>query len=90
MKTASIPAVRVSPDLREAAERVLRDGETLSAFVEASIREQVHARESQEAFIARGLAAREEAQRTGEYFTVDEVLDGLDAIAEENARAGDT
>ncbi|MES1948166.1 hypothetical protein C84B14_12483 [Salinisphaera sp. C84B14] len=58
--------------------------------MEASIREQVHARESQEAFIARGLAAREEAQRTGEYFTVDEVLDGLDAIAEENARAGDT
>ena len=46
--------------------------------------------ESQEVFIARGMAAREEAQRTGEYFVVDEVLDGLDAVAEENARARDT
>ena len=69
MKTASIPAVRVSPELREAAERVLRDGETLSAFVEASIREQIHVRESQEAFIARGLAAREEAQRERQYYS---------------------
>ena len=59
MKSASIPAVRASPQLREAAERVLRDGETLSAFVEAAIRDQVYVRESQEAFIARGLAARE-------------------------------
>ena len=77
MKTASIPAVRVSPDLREAAERALRDGETLSAFVEASTREQVSVRESQDAFIAHGMAARDEARRTGEYFTVDEVMDGL-------------
>lgn len=89
MKTASIPAVRVSPDLRQAAERALRDGETLSAFVEASIREQICVRESQDAFIARGLAALDEARRTGEYFTVDEVLSGLDAIAEENAKARD-
>jgi len=65
MKTASIPGVRVLPELREAADRVLRDGETLSGFVEASVREQVYVRESQAAFIARGLAAREEAERTG-------------------------
>lgn len=83
MKTASIPAVRVSPDLREAAERVLRDGETLSAFVEASIRDQVYVRESQEAFIARGLAARDEAERTGKYFTIEETLQGLDHMRAE-------
>jgi hypothetical protein len=34
MKTATFPAVRVEPELREAAESVLSDGESLSAFVE--------------------------------------------------------
>ena len=42
MKTASIPSLRVSPDLRESAERVLRDGETLSSFVETAIRDEIN------------------------------------------------
>lgn len=33
MKTAAIPAVRVSPALHRAAEELLRRGETLSGFV---------------------------------------------------------
>lgn len=83
MKTASVPSVRVSPELREAAERVLRDGETLSSFVEASIRDQVYQRESQAAFIERGLAARDDAERTGRYFTIEETLEGLDNMRAE-------
>jgi hypothetical protein len=35
--------------------------------------------ESQSDFIERALAARKEARRTGEYFTVDEVLREIDA-----------
>jgi hypothetical protein len=41
MKTAAIPAVRVSPELREAAEAVLQSGETLSGFVEDAVRRNV-------------------------------------------------
>ena len=44
MKTATFPSLRVEPELREAAESMLKDGETLSAFVEASVREQVRKR----------------------------------------------
>ena len=43
--------------------------------------------EPQDEFIARGLAARAEAERTGEYFEADEVLRELDqmlAAAEAN------
>lgn len=83
MKTASIPSLRVSPDLRESAERVLRDGETLSSFVETAIRDEINQRESQAEFIRRGLAARDEAERTGEYFTIEETLRGLDAMRAE-------
>ena len=67
MKTATIPSLRVEPALREAAESVLREGETLSGFVEASLRAQVRQRQLQEEFIKRGLASLEEAKRTGVY-----------------------
>lgn len=82
MKTATIPSLRVDPELRAAAESVLKEGETLSAFVEASVKQQVHYRRTQAEFIARGLAAREEAKRTGEYYDADEVHAELRAMLE--------
>ncbi|MDD3517169.1 MAG: prevent-host-death protein [Chromatiales bacterium] len=80
MKTASFPSLRVDPDLRRAAEAVLADGESLSSFVEDSIRAGIDRRRLQQEFIARGLASRAEARRTGEYFTADEVHAGLDEM----------
>ncbi|MDO9417180.1 YlcI/YnfO family protein [Pararhizobium sp.] len=77
MKSATLPSLRVDPQLRADAESVLKDGETLSAFVENSVRAQVHARKTQAEFIARGLASLEEAKRTGEYYSSDEVLSEL-------------
>lgn len=74
MKTATIPSLRVDPELRAAAESVLKEGETLSAFVENSLRSQIHYRKTQAEFIARGLKAREEAKRTGIYYGAEEVL----------------
>ena len=80
MKTASIPSLRVDPELRHAAESVLKDGETLSSFVEQSIRANVEHRRLQKEFIARGLASRDEAHRTGEYYSSEEVHEELDAL----------
>jgi hypothetical protein len=74
MKTATIPSLRVTSDFREAVESVLKDGETLSAFAEDSIRRQVEIRRSQSEFIARGLASLNEAERTGIYYTTEDVL----------------
>ncbi|SFB05093.1 hypothetical protein SAMN03159496_01556 [Rhizobium sp. NFR07] len=74
-KTATIPSLRVEPELRAAAESVLKEGETLSGLVEDSLRRQVHIRKSQAEFIARGLAAREEIERTGFYYSSEDVLD---------------
>ncbi len=78
MKTASIPSLRVNPELRHAAESVLLDGETLSSFVEQSLRSNIERRRFQREFVARGLASRDEARRTGEYIPAENVLRELD------------
>ena len=77
MKTATIPSIRVEPDLRAELEAVLADGETLLQFVEASVRAQVERRRVQAQFIARGLRSRDEARRSGDYVDADVVLEGL-------------
>ena len=73
MKTATFPSLRVEPELRDAAESVLQDGETLSGFIEASVRETIERRRTRAEFIARGMASRDEAKRTGVYFAADQV-----------------
>jgi len=77
MKTATIPSLRVDPDLRQAAEALLKEGETLSGFVEEAVRRNVEFRRAQQAFIERGLAARQAAHESGEYVAATAVLDKL-------------
>ena len=84
MKSATIPPLRVTPELRQAAESVLREGETLSGFVESSLVRQIEFRKSQQEFIARGLASRENARKSGKYFSKEESLAALDAILDKH------
>jgi len=87
MKSATIPPLRVTPELRQAAESVLREGETLSSFVESSLVKQIESRKSQQEFIARGLASRETARKSGKYFSKEESLAALDAILDKRRGA---
>ena len=82
MKSATIPALRVQPELRQAAEEMLQPGETLSGFVEESLRRNVERRLAQRAFLARGLASRDAAKKSGKYVTADAVLSKLAAKIE--------
>ena len=77
MKTTTIPSIRVEPDFRAEVEAVLVEGETLTQFVEASVRASVERRRMQAEFIARGLRSRDEARRTGGYVDADVVIDNL-------------
>lgn len=79
MKTSTIPSLRVAPELRAAAESVLEEGESLSSFVEQSLRSQIRRRQMQQEFIAKGLASLEEAEQTGIYFDADDVMAELEA-----------
>lgn len=78
MKTATLPSLRVAPDLRQSAEAVMQDGETLSGFVENAVRVHVALRQSQDAFIAPGLASRDKAAASGHYVTAAAVLKKLE------------
>ena len=79
MKSAVIPQVRVEPALRAELEAVLLEGETLSGFVEATVRSAVAFRRVQTRFHERGQAAWEHHLATDEYVSADEVLDKLQA-----------
>lgn len=80
MKTATFPSLRVDPELRDAAEQVLQDGESLSSFIEQSIRESVARRQAQAEFIARGLRSREAARRKGKYVSSDALIGRLEKM----------
>lgn len=80
MKSTTFPFIRVDPELRQTVEKVLRDGETLSGFVEQSIQEQVQRRNLRQQFIDRGLRSGESATNSGEYYTTEQVLTELDDV----------
>jgi hypothetical protein len=52
MNSQSLPSLRIDPDLHKAAEMDLKEGESLSSFVESPLR---------------GLASRDHACTTGHY-----------------------
>jgi hypothetical protein len=74
MKTATIPALRVEPQLREAVQNVLSEGETLSSFVEEALRSNLERRLHLQTFIARGMTSREQALKNQKYYSAESVL----------------
>ncbi len=79
MKTAVIPQVRVEPELRADLDSVLLPGETLTEFVEASVRRAVEFRRVQTDFAARCDASLAAYERTGVSIPSDVVLSKLEA-----------
>jgi len=79
MKTAVIPQVRVDPELRADLDSVLLPGETLTDFVEASVRNAVEFRRVQTDFATRCNASLAQYERTGISAPADAVLSKLEA-----------
>ncbi len=73
MKTTTFPSLRVDAELREAAESVLRQGETLTSLIETAVRETIHRRRVQDEFLARGLRSSDDAKRSGVYHPATDV-----------------
>jgi hypothetical protein len=79
VKTAVIPQVRVEPELRADLDSVLQPGETLTEFVEASVRRAIEFRRVQADFTARCDASLAAYERTGVSIASDVVLSKLEA-----------
>ena len=90
MKTATLPPIRVAPDFRLELEGVLEQGESLSQFVENSVRATVAKRKTQAEFVRRGIEAIEATQRDGDGIPADVVVARLEAklAAARQAKAG--
>lgn len=78
MKTATLPALRVDPKLRDAAERALRPDETLSRLMEAALESYIAQREAEDDFIARGLRSGRDAQKHDRYVSAAAVVGKLE------------
>jgi hypothetical protein len=77
MKIATLPSLRVEPALREAAEAVLQENETLSSLMETAVRDLVRRREVRAEFLRRGIESLEEYRRNGVSIPADKVHDEL-------------
>lgn len=77
MKTAQLRPVRVEASVRDEIEGVLRDGESLSEFVETAAVQAARRRKAQQEVLARGRASLESAKRTGEFYAADEALEAM-------------
>lgn len=89
VKSASIPPVRVSQELRQAAEALLSPDETLSGFVEEAVRRNVDFRRAQQDFVTRGLASAAKAKDEGGYISAAAVIGKLSRrIAKAKKRIG--
>jgi hypothetical protein len=79
MKDAFLPQVRVESGLRADLEAVLHKDETLSEFVEASVRSAVEYRRVQTSFLERGEAAWQRHLVIDEAVPAEEVIARLQA-----------
>ena len=77
MKSASIPSLRVSAELRKEAESVLQPGESLSSFALEALTRSIAYRKSRRDFIERGLLGAAEARSSGKYVPAEAVLEKL-------------
>jgi hypothetical protein len=83
MRSATFPPIRVEPEVRAEVEAVLRDGESLTQFIEEAVVAAAAWRRSQAEFVARGEAAVERWKREGGGQSVDEVMADLQGRLDE-------
>lgn len=75
--SSTIPSVRVEPALRAEVEELLSEGETVSEFVESSVRAAVLRRGNQAEFVARGVRSLVNSRGTGHCADADAVVQRL-------------
>ena len=83
---AGVPLGRVEPEVRAEVEAVLREGESLTQFIEEAVVAAAAWRRVQSEFITRGEAAIERWKQEGGGHAVDEVMADLQARLDDAKR----
>lgn len=82
MRTATYPAVRTAPHKRDLVQSMLLEGETLSSFIDETLFERALARQEDQAFYARAIAASKRIDAGGPTISAEESYALLKAIAD--------
>lgn len=77
MRSATFPPIRVEPEVRAEVEAVLREGESLTQFIEDAVVAAAAWRRVQAEFVTRGEAAIQRWKQEGGGHPVDEVMADL-------------
>lgn len=86
MRSATFPPIRVEPEVRAEVEAVLREGETLTQFIEEAVVAAAAWRRVQSDFVARGEAAIGRWKQEGGGHAVDEVMADLQSRLDDAKR----
>jgi len=86
MRSATFPPIRVEPEVRAEVEAVLREGETLTQFIEEAVVAAAAWRRVQSEFVTRGEAAIERWKQEGGGCAVAEVMADLQARLDDAKR----
>jgi hypothetical protein len=74
VKNATIPSIRVRPELRAEIESLLKEEESLSEFVQSAVLASVRHRRDSAEFIQRGLSSLANAAKDSSYVEADELI----------------
>jgi hypothetical protein len=80
-RSATLPPIRVTPQTKASLEAVLREGETLTPFIEGAVSREAAFRTEQNAAIARAKKALREADKGLGLLPAADFLGGLDQRA---------
>jgi hypothetical protein len=80
MKTATLPPLRVSPELKKRIEGVLEEGETLSSFMLEAVTQKAQVRREQRAFLRKAMERSRQTERSGSFIPAEKVFDRLEEV----------
>jgi hypothetical protein len=81
-RSATLPPIRVAPETKASVEAVLREGETLTQFIENAICREAEFRSEQNAAVARAKKALRNAERGIGLMSAEELMKGMEQRAE--------
>ena len=80
-RSATLPPIRVAPETKASLEAVLREGESLTQFIENAVRREAEFRVEQNAAIARAKKALRGAHKGAGLMTSEDFLAGMNQRA---------
>jgi hypothetical protein len=76
-RSATLPPIRVEPETKASLEAVLREGESLTQFIENAVRREAEFRTEQKSAVARAKKALRSADKQVGLMTAEDFLAGM-------------